>query len=217
MEGRCLIITGGRIEETFAREYTRNHPHDFVIAADAGLRTLTALGIRPDEIVGDLDTVEPAIVEPFRRSGEARFDLHRPEKDETDTELALRDAEKAGYREVDVLGALGGRLDHELANIQLLALYARRGVRVWLYDRQNRIHVAKSGETFTRGRTWGKYVSFIPLSEKVEHLTLTGFKYPLADRDILMGSSLCVSNEVLDEQAVITFEAGTVLCVEAHD
>jgi len=214
---RCLIITGGRIDIDFTAEFLKNRTYDFVIGADAGLQAMRALGLRPDELVGDFDTVDPSYVEYFRKDRGIAFDIHRPEKDETDTELALRDAERAGCTEADILGALGGRIDHELANIQLLLLYRNRGMRVFLYDRQNRIHIAESGETFSRENAWGKYISFIPLSPEVRDVTLSGFKYPLDKRLVTMGSSLCVSNEISAERAEVTFSGGDLLCVEAHD
>lgn len=214
---RCLIITGGKIERDFALDFLRSRTYDYVIGADAGLRMMKEAGLHPDKLVGDFDTVDPSYVDYFRRDGDILFDIHKPEKDETDTELALRDAESAGCREVDILGALGGRIDHELANIQLLLLYKKRGILVTLYDRQNRIHVAVSGETFSREKAYGKYISFIPMTPEVKEVTLKGFKYPLTRRLVTMGSSLCVSNEIAAESAKISFREGELLCVEAHD
>ncbi len=213
---KCLIVTGGKVDTGFAREFMKNRAWDFIIAVDRGLRVMEELSVTPNLVVGDFDTAEPGLVRRFRENPEIQFEQFRPEKDETDTELALIAAEKRGYREVDVLGALGGRLDHEFANVQLLFLYAKRGVRVILYDPQNKIYIAKSGDRFPAKELYGKYVSFIPVSDVIRGLTLRGFKYPLENRDIVTGRSLLISNEV-PEEGLLTFESGSMICVESHD
>ncbi|MBO6270373.1 MAG: thiamine diphosphokinase [Clostridium sp.] len=213
----CLIITGGRADTDFAREFVKNRTWDIMIAADAGLVLFDLLGICPDIVVGDLDSAGQSLVQKYRNKDSIRFEVHRPEKDETDTELALRLALREGCLNADILGALGGRLDHELANIQLLSMYQDLGLTGFLYDPINRIHMVRSGEEFHRGAVWGKYISFIPLSEQVSGVTLKGFKYPLTDCDVRMGSSLMVSNELAGEQGEIVFSSGRLLCVESHD
>ncbi|MFQ8696587.1 MAG: thiamine diphosphokinase, partial [Alitiscatomonas sp.] len=144
-------------------------------------------------------------------------------KDETDTELAFRDALEAGWVFVDMLGATGGRLDHELSNIQLLAQGRKKGLRVTIYDAFNKIFLADAEldpqVVFEREGLYGRYVSFLPVTETVKGITLTGFKYPLREKDIsiLENPSLCISNEVLEEKAVLTFRSGLLLCVESRD
>ncbi|MBO5573755.1 MAG: thiamine diphosphokinase, partial [Clostridium sp.] len=115
-----LIITGGAVNTAFVREFMKNRQYDVIIAADNGLRIVDQLGVRPNTVVGDLDTADPQLVGRYRLDGDIEFEIHPPEKDETDTELAVTKAVKLGCGRVDILGALGGRIDHELANIQLL-------------------------------------------------------------------------------------------------
>ena len=79
---------------------------------DAGLEAVKALGLEPDMIVGDFDTVKPEVLAYYRRMEHIVWDTHQPEKDETDTELALLKAQATGCTEVVVLGATGGRMDH---------------------------------------------------------------------------------------------------------
>ena len=220
---RCLMVTGGPLDLSFGRRFLLGRTYDLVIAVDAGLAACEALGLCPDLLVGDFDTLgREHLLEYQERSG-VRADVHRPEKDETDTELAFRDALEAGCVLVDMLGATGGRLDHELSNIQLLAQGRKKGLRVTIYDAFNKIFLADAEldlqVVFEREDLYGRYVSFLPVTETVKGITLTGFKYPLKEKDIsiLENPSLCISNEVLEEKAVLTFRSGLLLCVESRD
>ena len=219
----CLILTGGKLNLAFARSFLEKDHFDKVIAVDGGLESAEALGITPDYIVGDFDTVSKEVTDRFRSLPFIVWEQHKPEKNETDTELAFRDALEAGCVLVDMLGATGGRLDHELSNIQLLAQGRKKGLRVTIYDAFNKIFLADAEldlqVVFEREDLYGRYVSFLPVTETVKGITLTGFKYPLKEKDIsiLENPSLCISNEVLEEKAVLTFRSGLLLCVESRD
>ena len=117
---RCLIITGGPIDLGFARSYLSGEGFDRVIAVDRGLNAAWALGIVPDVIVGDFDSADPAALADFRRREHIVWEVHQPEKDDTDTELAIKRAAAMGAGYIVLLGATGGRLDHLLGNIHLL-------------------------------------------------------------------------------------------------
>lgn len=219
----CLMISGGPLDLSFVKEFLKNRTYDFVVAVDAGFSVCMELGIHPDLLVGDFDTFGREKIEKYKADPSFRFDIHQPEKDETDTELAFRDVLKAGYTEVDVLGALGGRIDHEISNIHLLVQGKKNGLNVNFFDSRNRIFILDASiekeHVFLKDQLYGKYVSFLPLTEKVNGITLTGFKYPLLNKNIsiLENPSLCVSNEVEEPQAVIHFEEGILICVESRD
>lgn len=214
---RCLIITGGTIDISFAREFLQNRTYDRVVAVDAGLAVLRHLHLVPDAVVGDLDTVDPMLVQEYQKLPKVEFEIHKPEKDETDTELALLTAARAGCNQVDILGALGGRMDHELGNIQLLYQFFRQGMDISIYDAKNRIYLIGGRKKFCKQDLYGKYISFLPLTEMVEGITLRGFKYPLNHRTIQIGTSLCISNELKKEEGVLELERGVLICVESHD
>ena len=187
------------------------------IAVDGGLAAVKSLNIRPDAIVGDFDTVKGELLEEYRRMGGIAFEQHQPEKDETDTELALRTAMEAGVNDIVLLGATGGRLDHSIGNIHLLYACLQKGVKASIVDEKNRLYILDQGKTYRFGEIWGKYISFLPLTEEVHGITLKGFKYPLTDRDIRIGTSLCISNELAEKTGTITFRDGVLICVESHD
>ena len=214
---RCLIVTGGTIDIAFAKDFLSQRSYDYVIAADAGLEVLRPLHISPNAVVGDLDTVDKKVLEEYQNQPDIEFEIHKPEKDETDTELALLTAARQGCEAVDILGALGGRMDHAIGNIKLMYQFFCQGMEVNIYDARNRLYLLGGHKVFHREKVYGKYISFLPMTETVEGLTLRGFKYPLQRRTIGLGTSLCISNELKREEGILELEKGVLLCVEAHD
>ncbi len=209
----------------FAAAFLKDRAYGYIIAADAGLGAALALGITPDLVVGDFDTFGRKKLNDFLVSSGDRVqcELYDPEKDETDTALAFRAAAKRGFSSADVLGATGSRADHELANIFLMWKMLKEGLAVTYYDEKNRMSVLDASvegtRIFEKRSMYGKYISFIPLTNEVRGITLTGFSYPLEDRDIsvLSEPDLCVSNELSKDRGVITFGDGALLVVESHD
>ena len=214
-----LIVTGGKLDLAFARSFLDESHFDKIIAVDAGLAVTDALGLVPDYVVGDFDTADKALMEKYKKMPHIVWEVHKPEKDETDTELARSCAVALGCEEIAFLGATGGRLDHLIGNIHALYDCMQRGIMAYLIDGQNKLYLLDEGKTFYRGRQWGKYVSFLPYSEEVHGITLRGFKYPLTEKDIRRGEEvgLCISNEVVDERAELRFADGVLICVESHD
>jgi thiamine pyrophosphokinase len=191
-----------------------------VIAADGGLARARALGLEATLLVGDLDSLEPALVAaaeasgpPIRRSPAA--------KDESDTELALLAAVDAGATRVTVLGAFGGpRLDHALANVWLLAHPALAGMDVALLDARARatlvVAPGPGGGRVRRplpGRTGG-IVSLLPFGGDAVGITTHGLRYPLRDEPLVSGPARGLSNIRDAPDAVITLRAGRLLVVE---
>ncbi len=220
---RCLMISGGPLDRSFAGAFLKERRYDFIVAVDAGFSACMDLGIHPDLLVGDFDTFGQERIRAYTADTSYRFDIHQPEKDETDTELALRDIRDAGYDEVDVIGALGGRIDHEISNLHLMVQGRRNGLKVRMYDARNKIFILdaqmEAGYEFRKSELYGTYVSFLPVTETVRGITLTGFKYPLDEKDIsiMENPSLCVSNEVEDDVAVMRFADGILICIESRD
>lgn len=220
---RCLMVTGGPLDLSFGIRFLLGRTYDLVIAVDAAWLPARPWAFGPDLLVGDFDTLgRERLLEYQERSG-VRADVHQPEKERRIRSWPSGTALEAGCVLVDMLGATGGRLDHELSNIQLLAQGRKKGLRVTIYDAFNKIFLADAEldpqVVFEREDLYGRYVSFLPVTETVKGITLTGFKYPLKEKDIsiLENPSLCISNEVLEEKAVLTFRSGLLLCVESRD
>lgn len=216
---KCLIVTGGKLDLAFARSFLQKESFQKIIAVDGGLEAVEALGLIPDYVVGDFDTVNPAVLERFRKIPLIVWEKHRPEKNETDTELARNRGMTLACDRIVFLGATGGRLDHMLGNIHVLYACLQRGVEAWLIDSQNKLYLLDQGKRFYQEELWGKYVSFLPYTEKVEGITLRGFRYPLNEKNIRKGeeAGLCISNELAEKEATIELAEGILICVESRD
>lgn len=214
-----LILTGGKLDLAFARSFLKEHTFDKVIAVDAGLSAAEQLGIVPDYVVGDFDTADQALIARYRQIPHIVWEVHRPEKNETDTELARSCALAIGCTEVVFLGATGGRLDHLIGNIHVLCECMKRGVAASIVDGQNRVYLLDEGKTFRKDRQWGRYVSFLPYTEEVCGITLRGFRYLLREKTIRRGEEVgrCISNEIVEDTAEISFSDGILICVESKD
>ena len=228
----ALIVSGGQTDPGQLREQIQRlrTQGGLLIAADSGLEVLDQL-IRqegqteecssyvPDVAVGDFDSVDPQVFECFQQRGKIRFKRHRAEKNETDTELAFTIAQESGVTDIILMGATGTRLDHVLSNIHLLKAAMDRGLNCQLLDLHNRIRLVDGRTVFVKNEESYPFISFVPLTMEVKGITLTGFKYPLANHDLILGQEcgLCVSNELTAAEAVLDFEQGLLLVIEARD
>lgn len=126
---------------------------------------------------------------------------------------------RAGFfpEQVVLVGASGTRFDHTLANVFLLARFEQAGLSACIVDAHNRVSVHHAGFSFGKQEQYGKYISFLALTPKVEGLTLRGFAYPLKGHTLSQESSLCISNEAAAEELCVEFSRGRLLMVESLD
>ena len=211
--GRCVIWGAAPVGPSML-ELLR--PGDHIIAADGGWVTARSLGVQPHCILGDFDSISPGILSYYEKQ-EIPVKRYRPEKDATDTRIGLELALKLGSTEIFLLGATGGRLDHYMANLKSLFLPMKQGAQAWILDSQNAITLLDRGTEIPKDRQFGKYVSFFTMGDKVEGVTLTGFKYPLKEYTLMNSDEIGVSNEILEEKAQITFRSGVVLMIMSKD
>jgi thiamine pyrophosphokinase len=208
---RTLIFVNGTVPDLATlRRWVR--PDDDILAADGGAHHAVAMGLRPRVIVGDLDSVEAALVESLVAQG-TELEKHPTAKNETDLELAIERALRDGATEIVLLGALGGRLDQSLANVLLMAQ------RDWpapihLVDANEIATVIHGGEQIVLEAAPGSTVSLLPLSAEVTGITYTGMLYPLENATLLLGSTRGVSNEVVSHPATVRIGAGIALVIQ---
>ncbi len=215
---KTLIITGGNIECDFALDFLGKLEPDFILGVDKGLQFCYEQKIWPDFIVGDFDSLDPAILEWFKVNKQIPVREYNPVKDATDTMIALEKALEKGSREIWILGGTGTRLDHVLCNIQILKNAYLAGVPAYLVDKHNLICLpVKSGFVLRRNEQYGNYVSFFPLGEEVEGLSLRGFKYPLEKYCLRNFEGLGVSNEIVEEKAEVSWEKGVLVMIQSRD
>jgi thiamine pyrophosphokinase len=189
-----------------------------VLAADGGVAAALALGLRVEAVIGDLDSAEPEDVEEAVAAG-ARVERHPEEKDATDLELALDAALELGAMRVVVLADDGGRLDHLLSALLLLASAKYAGARLDAQVGRALVHVVR-GERVLEGEP-GELVSLLSLAGPAEGVTSHGLRYALLHERLGSGSSRGVSNVFVDRVARVSVERGVVLVVrpgrEAED
>lgn len=212
-----FVISGGEIEDETVRSMMRKRKPDCVIAADSGMEFLYRNELIPDVIVGDFDSVRKDVLDFYRSRKEISFHELNPVKDDTDTEYAVRLALQMGAEEITMFGATGSRLDHVLGNIELLGIGLSAGVPITLIDAHNRIRMVSDGVLLKKKEQYGTYVSLLPYTASVAGVTLTGFKYPLVDYCLKGFCSIGVSNEIVEEEAAISFEEGILLVIESRD
>lgn len=211
------IISGGSIEDEFAVQYIRWDDDYHLIAADSGMEFLYRNHIVPEVIIGDFDSVSAETLEYFRSHQGIDWHKLNPKKDDTDTEFAIRLAIEMGAEKITILGGTGSRMDHVLGNIELLGIGMRQNIPVELVDANNRIRMISDGIILLKGEQFGDYVSLVPYTEEVKHVTLRGFKYPLKDYCLKGFCSIGISNEIIQEEAQISFAGGILLVIESRD
>ena len=172
------------------------------------------------------------LLEKLNREGK-RVLTYPARKDFSDSEAAVREAvriimdarQKADsiqettdvYDEIYLLGATGGRLDHFLANLAVLMIPTKLGIRAWILDEKNRITLLREGCSLEKKHTFGKFVSLIPYTDEVTGVALKGFRYLLNGHTFTRDNTLGLSNEIEDEIAEISFESGILIMILSMD
>ncbi|MBR6812796.1 MAG: thiamine diphosphokinase [Oscillospiraceae bacterium] len=174
-----------------------------LIAADAGYRRLKSAGMVPDLAVGDFDSLgfEPHDCEVI---------YHKPEKDDTDTMLAIKEGLARGYDKFVLFGALGGRIDHSYANMQALSYIAEHGGRGLMVGEGFAITALKDGKITLSGEK-GEPVSVFCTGDRAEGVSIKGLKYSLENAVLESAFPLGVSNEFVGEEAEISVKNGSLL------
>jgi thiamine pyrophosphokinase len=194
---------------------------DFVIAADGGARHAAGLGLAIDLWVGDGDSIGAEALAALEATG-VTIERSPMDKDESDTELAVRAAVRSGHDAIVILGALGGaRIDHALANIGVLALPELAGRSATIVDGRSRIRLIRAPgpdggavERSLAGRP-GDIVSLLPVGPGVEGVTTRGLAYTLVDEPLPAGPARGLSNVRVAADAAVTVRAGLLLIVES--
>ena len=187
-------------------------PTPVLIAADGGARHLERLGLAPDILIGDLDSLDNELRQTFIEQGVELITAPQ-EKDESDFELALKYAALNYNMSILVFGATGGRLDHIISNMLLLSLPELSGLDVVLLDPHQRAWMVEH-QTTIRGEP-GDLVSLLPIWGDVQIQRTNGLKWPLKDEWLQPGPARGVSNQLIGNEANVTLSTGRLLCVHS--
>jgi thiamine pyrophosphokinase len=213
---RALIVAAGDAPDRAALDRTWpgwSDGIDLVVAADAGADTAERLGIRPDLVVGDFDSIAPGGLDRLRRA-DVPVEIAPADKDESDTELAIRAALARGARSLMIVGGLGGRPDHLLANVGLLALPELADLAVALIDDRTRVSLIRGPGSLDLAGRIGDTVSLLPLGPGVDGVTTAGLAWPLADEALPLGPARGLSNVRTEPIARVTVRTGLLLAIE---
>ncbi len=209
----AIVLAGGDPVEPSLRRLLSDEA--VVVAADSGLHQAELLGLRVDYVVGDLDSADPAAVDRARASG-AVVERHPVDKDATDLELALDVARDRGARRITVVGGAGGRLDHFVANVELLASprFADLEIDARLGDAY--LVVVQGGRSphLMTGAV-GSLVTLLPAGGDACGITTAGLQYPLHGETLRRGTTRGVSNVLVDEEGSVVLDHGTLLVIQA--
>jgi thiamine pyrophosphokinase len=205
----ALVFAGG---DPLDRRWVDTLPRDaHVVAADSGLEQVHAHGLTAHLLVGDMDSVRRETRDLAVQRGTV-VERHPADKDATDLELALAAATAAGATRMLVVGAGGGRLDHFLANVLLLAAPAWAGIDV--HALIGPAHVAVVRDRITLRGAVGSTVSLLPAGGPALGITTTGLRWPLRDEALAPGTTRGVSNEMTDPTATVALRDGVLVAVQ---
>lgn len=244
-KGRAAIVANGRLSAEILPQKLLER-YEYVIGCDGGGAFLHEIGFLPDLLVGDFDSMKPELLQIFRENGRTEIADFPPEKDFTDLELAAALAIERGFSHLDLYGVTGSRLDHTFGNLMLLYQIRRMGGCGTVIDENNIIFAAENTVEISAGWAEAVFCKTAPGVRRTEEgiaadlgeearnfreklfvslllltdcsgITLEGFRYPLMNYSGTYGSSLCISNELLEKRGRIRLGAGRLLVFISRD
>ncbi|MDO4269628.1 MAG: thiamine diphosphokinase [Eubacteriales bacterium] len=210
-EGRHALIFAAAPETEYGyiRAFLAEQPDALIVCADGGLRHARRLGLHPDFMVSDCDSLgETEGTEVLRL---------KPEKDDTDTQSCLREVFRRGCTEATLVCATGGRLDHMLANLSLLEEAHALGGRLTVLDRQNRVVLHEGGRRKFKMPEAYRYFSLVPLDAVLTGVTIENAKYPLDGATVTRAGMVSISNEAIAPEFAVSIETGRSLVIFSRD
>jgi thiamine pyrophosphokinase len=209
---RAVVVAHGEPPRRLAPADAAGGP-DLVIAADGGARTCLALGLTPDVVIGDLDSLAPAEQAALQAAG-TQILPYPARKDRTDLELALQLAAERGAAEAWIYGAFGRRWDHTVAN--LLVGFAPRlaGLRLTYADGRQTLRPLSGPDRWEIAGRPGDTVSLIPVAGDAQGVSTEGLEYPLRDETLAFGATRGVSNVLVAERAAVQLRAGRLVGIQ---
>lgn len=209
---KTIIIGNSDIEDyDIVREY---FDEAFIIACDGGVKHCRNMMLIPDVMIGDFDSANVQDADFFRNQGVPKLE-YPVKKDKTDMELAVGYAIEKDADEIYILGGLGRRFDHSLANVHILLSPIRKGIKACLLDEHNIITLVEDNIEILGEK--GQTLSLIPFTTKVSGITTKNMEYPLTDASMEIGSSLGVSNVMTEDTAYLSVKEGIIILIMSRD
>lgn len=199
---KALIFSGGEFSQM--PDYIDINEYELIIAADSGYLAAQSAGVTPHIVIGDFDSYPQNLV-----SAQKIIRLN-PVKDMTDTQEAIDEAILRGATHITMLGALGGRIDHAMANIHLLKYALDKGATAEIADVNSYVTLVSGSQSITRAE--GFCLSLIPLTD-CEGVSISGVYYPLENASMSVGNPYGISNEFIEDTAHISVKQGELLLI----
>ena len=200
-----LFLNGElRGDKNFYLDFIKNHKGD-IYCADGGANFCYELTLIPKEIYGDFDSIKNDVKE-FYQEKNVKFIKFKVEKDFTDSELLLNEIQNK-YDIIYCIAGLGGSIDHELTNINLLDKYSNL---IFISEKEKIFKIDSDSKFNDMINT---KISFVIFSDEVKALTLKGFKYNIENFDIKKGEARCISNIIIENEANLSIKSGSLLCI----
>lgn len=211
MKKNAIIFSGGDVDgdPLFYKRYI--HKDDYIVCADSGAEHVLKLGLFPSAVLGDMDSIKPETLKKLKEQN-VNIIKYKSEKDYTDTELAIKYALEIKPNEIIIFGAIGDRIDHSLANIQLLIYILSKGYNARIINRKNEA-VLINKSVVIKGEK-GTTISLIPLTEKVRGVVTKNLYYPLKNETLTIGTTRGISNVMTNDEANITIKTGLLLIIK---
>lgn len=210
---KCAIVANGAMSSGQALA-SRLLSYDLIIGCDGGARHLSAAGLRPHVLLGDFDSIPAGLLE--QAAPDTEILSFPPEKDYTDSQLAVDTALARGAKLIDLFGATGSRLDHTLSNIFLLLYIKEHGACGRILDENHCLFLADPETTYIEGAP-GQLLSLLALTDPVTGVTLSGLQYPLHNAVLRPSQSIGISNVFTAQQAAVSKTDGELLIILAKD
>lgn len=210
---RALVVSNGQINDLeLLKSISQNV--DFIISADGGTNYILKSGLFPDLVVGDLDSIDKDVLKKIKEKN-IQILKYSSHKDYTDTELALKYLIDKGFKEIDLMGVIGSRVDHTLVNIYLLDKLLKAGIKGRIINEKNTIYILDSELMLENGE--GIFVSVIPITSNGAIVTLRGFEYETDRVNFNFASTLGISNRIVCRRGYIKVEDGICLVIKSKD
>lgn len=207
----CIVLNGEVKDYNFLENNFKNNKYDCIICADGGARHLYKINVIPDYILGDLDSLSSEIINFYKING-VKFTEFSSRKDETDSELCINLAKDLNAKDIYIIGALGGRIDHTIANINLMYYIKQLGINPIIQTYEEDIFLVNNEKSIIKGNK-GDTISIIPIKDDAKGVTLENLEYPLNNSTINYGVPIGISNVMNRDECIITVKYGTLIVV----
>ena len=208
----CILLNGEINNYNYISKIISKENYNYIICSDGGANHAYNMNIVPNYIIGDLDSINKNIID-YYKSKNVEFEKFPTKKDETDTELCIELSSKLKAKEIHLIGALGGRIDHTIANINLLYYIRKKGIMPKIISEKEEVYIAIEEEIIIDGNI-GDTVSILPIKGDVEGVTLKNLEYPLNNGYMEFSRPLGISNVMSDINCSIKVNKGSLIIIK---